>query len=86
MGGLDFGGPAVIEPELLRPETLRRHLSVGLPLANPKTLPELSSGRVISNTTPRVAARYVTLLSLLVYSYTNTRLPISRAAHLSVIQ
>jgi hypothetical protein len=28
---LDFGGPAVMEPVLFRPETLRRHLSVGLP-------------------------------------------------------
>ena len=38
MEGLDYGGPAVIEPRLLRPETLRRHLSVGLPFANPKAL------------------------------------------------
>src|SRR6516162_9560763 len=36
--GLDYGGPAVVEPRLVRPETLRRHLSVGLPFANPKAL------------------------------------------------
>jgi hypothetical protein len=41
--GLDYGGPAVIEPRLLRPETLRRHLSVGLPFAKPKTLSDISS-------------------------------------------
>src|SRR5215469_10053793 len=54
--GLDYGGPAVIEPRLLRPETLRRHLSVGLPFANPKHCPMSSSDdvlirrRYISNT------------------------------------
>ena len=31
--GLGFGGPAVVELALGRPETLRRHLSVGLPLS-----------------------------------------------------
>jgi len=35
VGGLDYGGPAVMEPWLVRPETLRRHLSVGLPCLNP---------------------------------------------------
>src|SRR5690348_14304724 len=48
LGGLDFGGPAVVEPQLVRPETLRRHLSVGLPLTNPKALPESWSGTEIS--------------------------------------
>jgi len=43
--GLDYGGPAVIEPRLLRPEILRHHLSVGLPFANPKALPEVFIGR-----------------------------------------
>jgi hypothetical protein len=35
--GLDSGGPAVVEPKfengLCRPETLRRHLSMALPLS-----------------------------------------------------
>jgi len=43
--GLEFGGPAVVEPRLLRPETLRRHLSVGLPFANPKRSARVSAGR-----------------------------------------
>jgi len=85
-GGLDFGGPAGIELELLRPETLRRHLSVGLPLTNPKTLPGLSLGRITSNTTPRVAARYSTLLALPVCRLTNTRSPTSGTAYLSAVQ
>ena len=38
MGGLDFGGPAVMEPWLFRPETLRRHLSVGLPCLKSATI------------------------------------------------
>ena len=44
--GLDYGGPAVIEPRPLRPETLRHHLSVGLPFANPKALSDVFIGRV----------------------------------------
>ena len=50
MEGLDYGGPAVIEPRLVRPETLRRHLSVVLPFANPKALPMFSSDAHIHNT------------------------------------
>src|SRR5215469_5290418 len=60
-----IGGPAVIEPRPLRPETLRRHLSVGLPLANPKALSDVFIGRRrhrttsahISNTRQWAAAR-----------------------------
>ena len=48
--GLDYGGPAVVEPRLLRPETLRRHLSVGLPFAKPKKLSDVSFAR--SHRTP----------------------------------
>ena len=43
--GLDYGGPAVIEPRLLRPETLRRHLSVGLPFAKPNALRNVVIGQ-----------------------------------------
>ena len=40
--GCDSGGPAIVELALVRPETLRHHLSVGLPLSescglNPST-------------------------------------------------
>ena len=38
VGRLDFGGPAVMEPALFRPETLRRHLSVGLPCRETATI------------------------------------------------
>src|ERR1044072_3253998 len=31
--GCDSGGPAIVELALVRPETLRHHLSVGLPLS-----------------------------------------------------
>src|SRR5207302_7939160 len=43
--GLDYGGPAVVEPRLPRPETLRRRLSAGLPFANPRALPDVFIGR-----------------------------------------
>ena len=58
--GLDYGGPAVVEPRLLRPETLRRHLSVGLPFANPNAVPGFQPGGLISNTTPRAPERSLT--------------------------
>ena len=67
MEGLDYGGPAVIEPRLLRPETLRRHLSVGLPFANPKALSPKALSDVyirrthISNTPHSTTARDFTL-------------------------
>ena len=67
MEGLDFGGPAVLEPRLLRPETLRRHLSVGLPFANPKALSPKALSDVyirrayISNTQKTAIARDFTL-------------------------
>src|SRR5688572_1727985 len=31
--GLDSGGPAIVGPKPVRPETLRRHLSMALPLS-----------------------------------------------------
>src|SRR5215469_10410147 len=49
--GLDYGGPAVIEPRLLRPETLRRHLSVGLPFAKPNALRNVVIGQRRHRTT-----------------------------------
>jgi hypothetical protein len=48
--GLDCGGPAVIEPRLVRPETLRRHLSVELPFTNPKTPSDVFIRTRLSNT------------------------------------
>src|SRR6516165_311229 len=62
--GLDYGGPAVIEPRPLRPETLRRHLSVGLPLRIQKHSPMFSSDGLICNT-PSTAKACELTLSLL---------------------
>jgi hypothetical protein len=53
--GCDSGGPAIVELALVRPETLRHHLSVGLPLSEScgRTLPRVRHTKRVTQFTVR---------------------------------
>jgi hypothetical protein len=71
--GLDSGGPAILGPKPFRPETLRRHLSMALPLSesrrNYARQPMIAG---VIRLSVRIPAAYVRLFYTTLCDYINT--------------